>query len=131
MIQVWEELRKVFPGIPVTGGGETTVALALKYGSRIGVLGITDYAPQAYRRMVPDKIILARPEGVHSTLDLMTPEGRKNILEAGMKLKEQGAEVLALACTGLATIGIAGDLERETGLPVIDPVMAEGLFAHF
>lgn len=48
-----------------------------------------------------------------------------------MKLKEQGAEVLALACTGLATIGIAGDLERETGLPVIDPVMAEGLFAHF
>lgn len=126
-----EELRKVFPGIPVTGGGETTVALALKYGSRIGVLGITDYAPQAYRRMVPDKIILARPEGVHSTLDLMTPEGRKNILETGMKLKEQGAEVLALACTGLATIGIAGDLERETGLPVIDPVMAEGLFAHF
>ena len=47
------------------------------------------------------------------------------------QVKEQGAEVLALACTGLATIGIAGDLERETGLPVIDPVMAEGLFAHF
>lgn len=39
------EIRKVLPDIPVTGGGETTVALALKYGSRIGVLGITDYAP--------------------------------------------------------------------------------------
>ena len=48
-----------------------------------------------------------------------------------MKLKEQGAEVIALACTGLATIGIAKDLENETGLPVIDPVMAEGLFAYF
>ena len=48
-----------------------------------------------------------------------------------MKLKEQGAEVIALACTGLATIGIAKDLEKETGLPVIDPVTAEGMFAYF
>ena len=47
------------------------------------------------------------------------------------QLKEQGAEVIALACTGLATIGIAKDLEKETGLPVIDPVMAEGMFAYF
>ena len=111
--------------------GVATVALALKYGSRIGVLGITDYAPQAYMRMIPDQMILGRPEGVHSTLDLMTPEGKASVLKLGMKLKEQGAEVIALACTGLATIGIAKDLEKETGLPVIDPVMAEGMFAYF
>ena len=110
---------------------KTTVALALKYGSRIGVLGITDYAPQAYMRMIPEQMILGRPEGVHSTLDLMTPEGKASVLKLGMKLKEQGAEVIALACTGLATIGIAKDLEKETGLPVIDPVMAEGMFAYF
>ena len=125
------EIRKVLPNIPVTGGGETTVALALKYGSKIGVLGITDYAPQAYRRMIPDQMILGRPEGVHSTLDLMTQEGKESVLKLGLKLKEQGVEVIALACTGLATIGIAKDLENETGLPVIDPVMAEGLFAYF
>lgn len=125
------EIRKVLPDIPVTGGGETTVALALKYGSRIGVLGITDYAPQAYMRMIPEQMILGRPEGVHSTLDLMTPEGKASVLKLGMKLKEQGAEVITLACTGLATIGIAKDLEKETGLPVIDPVMAEGMFAYF
>lgn len=125
------EIREALPGIPVTGGGETTVALALKYGSKIGVLGITDYAPQAYLRMVPDQIILGRPEGVHSTLDLMTPEGKASVLRMGMQLKEQGAEVLALACTGLATIGIAKDLEKEVGLPVIDPVLAEGMFAYF
>ena len=125
------EIRKVLPDIPVSGGGETTVGLALKYGSRIGVLGITDYAPQAYMRMIPEQMILGRPEGVHSTLDLMTPEGNASVLKLGMKLKEQGAEVIALACTGLATIGIAKDLEKETGLPVIDPVMAEGMFAYF
>ena len=39
-----EEIREALPGIPVTGGGETTLALARKYGEKIGVLGITDYA---------------------------------------------------------------------------------------
>lgn len=125
------QIREAIPEIPVTGGGETTVALALKYGDKIGVLGITDYAPQAYMRMIPDKIILGKPDGVDSTLDLMTSEGKKNVIETGLKLKEQGAQVIALACTGLATIGVAKDLEKATGLPVIDPVLAEGLFAYF
>lgn len=126
-----EEIREALPGIPVTGGGETTVALALKYGEKIGVLGITDYAPKAYVRMIPDQMILGKPDGVDSTLDLMTPEGRQSAVEMACKLKEQGAQVLALACTGMATIGIAKELEEATGLPVIDPVMAEGLFAYF
>ena len=82
-------------------------------------------------RMIPDKIILGKPDGVDSTLDLMTSEGKKSVIETGLKLKEQGAQVIALACTGLATIGVAKDLEKATGLPVIDPVLAEGLFAYF
>lgn len=126
-----EEIRKAIPGIPVTGGGETTAALALKYGTCIGVLGITDYLPRAYQRMIPDKVIAAKPEGVDSTLDLMTEKGRKAVIRTGLELKEKGAQVLALACTGLATIGIAKELETATGLMVIDPVMAEGLFAYF
>ena len=125
------EIREAIPGMPVTGGGETTVSLALKYGDKIGVLGITDYAPQAYVRMIPDTMILGKPEGVNSTLDLMTPEGKQSVLAMGQQLKAQGAQVIALACTGLATIGVARDLEEATGLPVIDPVLAEGLFAYF
>ena len=39
--------------------------------------------------------------------------------------------MLALACTGMATIGIAKELEEAAGIPVIDHVMAEGLFAYF
>ena len=112
-----EEIREAHPGIPVTGGGETTLALARKYGEKIGVLGITDYAPKAY--------------AVYSTLDLMTSKGRKSTVNMARKLKEQGADVLALACTGMATIGIAKELEEAAGIPVIDPVMAEGLFAYF
>ena len=127
------EVRKALPGMPVTGGGETTAALSLRYGDKVAVLGIVDYAPKAYLRMIaPDRLVaVGRPEGVNSTLDLMTPEGRESCFRKGRELKEMGAEVIALGCTGLTTIGIARDLEKELGIPVIDPVLAEGLFAYF
>lgn len=127
-----EELRKEFPNIPVTGGGETTVAIASKYGSKIGVLGIVDYAPRAYCRMIPEKICaIVRPDGVESTLDLMTDAGKEKCIRAAQTLKDAGAEVIALACTGLTTIGIASTLEAAVGIPVIDPVIAEGLFCYY
>ncbi len=126
------EIRKAMPGMPVTGGGETTVALAMKYGKRIAILGITDYAPKAYLRMVPEGMILVgKPDGVNSTLDLLTPEGYRNCLKKAIELKEMGAEVIALGCTGLTTIGIAKEIEKITGLTVIDPVLAQGVFAMF
>lgn len=126
------EIRRVIPGIPVTGGGETTAALAVKYGGKIAVLGITDYTPKAYLRMIPDKLLAAaKPSGVNSTLDLMTPEGKASCLKTAVNFKKMGAEVIALGCTGLTTIGIAKEIERETGIPVIDPVLAEGTFAYF
>lgn len=126
-----EEIKEAIPTIPVTGGGETTAALSLRYGDKIGVLGITDYAPKAYARMLKGKMILGKPEGVCSTLDLLTEEGRESTIKKGQELKAQGAQVIALACTGMGTIGIAKKLEKATGLPVIDPVIAEGLFAYF
>lgn len=127
------EVRKALPGMSVTGGGETTAALSLRYGDKVAVLGIVDYAPKAYLRLIaPDRLVaVGRPEGVNSTLDLMTPEGRESCFRKGRELKEMGAEVIALGCTGLTTIGIAQDLEKELGIPVIDPVLAEGLFAYF
>ena len=127
-----KEIRAALPGMRVTGGGETTVGIALGHSEKVGVLGITDYAPEAYVRILGDKMVAnIRPEGVYSTLDLMTPQGRKSCMEAGLKLKEMGAGVITLGCTGLATIGIARELEETCGIPVIDPVLAEGLFAYF
>ena len=127
-----EEIRRELSGIPVTGGGETTAALATKYGQKIAVLGITDYVPKAYLRMIPEKIVAAaRPDGVNSTLDLMTPEGKRSCIRKARELKSRGAEVIALGCTGLTTIGIAKEIEKDTGIPVIDPVLAEGTFAFF
>ena len=126
-----KELREKYPDIPITGGGETTVALAMRYGEKIGILGITDYLPKAYGRIPEENRIAAKPSGVESTLDLLTSQGWEDALKAGDWIKSKGAQVIALACTGFATIGLAGELEKRTGLPVIDPVMAEGLFAHY
>lgn len=126
------EVRAALPGMPVTGGGETAAALASKYGEKIAVLGIVDYAPKAYLRMLPEKLLaVGKPDGVDSTLDLMTPEGRASCIRKAVELKELGAEVIALGCTGLTTIGIAKEIEEATGLTVIDPVLAQGVFAMF
>lgn len=125
-----EEIRAALPGMPVTGGGECAVAAALRYGARVGVLGIVDYPPKAYQRLLGDRLVgNFRPEGVHCTLDLQTPEGHAAVLETARAMADASCEVIALGCTGLGTIGVASELERLTGLPVIDPVVAMGAFA--
>jgi len=62
----------------------------------------------------------------------MNSEGKEKALKSIKYLREKGAEVVALACTGYSTVGIARDLEKEVGIPVLDAVIASGLFAwHF
>ena len=136
-------VRAALPGMPVTGAGECACALAMRFGRTIGVIGITDTPPKAYGRMLTPVydphaamapgILLGnfRPDGVHGTLDLQTPEGRDSVIRTAMRIKELGADVIALGCTGLATIGIADELAEATGLPIIDPVLAMGAFASF
>lgn len=147
------EIRAALPGMPVVGAGEAAMALALKHSTRIGVVGITDTAPKAYLRTLgepeydehgeprdtgeadretPVRLVAnLRPDGVHSTLDLLTDEGRAACLQSARRLRDMGAGAIALGCTGMATIGIAREMEQASGLPVIDPVLAMGAFACF
>lgn len=125
------ELRERL-SIPIVGAGSSVAALARRYGPRAGVLGITDYAPPPYESVFGSELVnLGCPENVRSTLDLMTPEGRASVERLALRLKAAGAQSIALACTGMSTIGIAGPLRRSTGLPVVDPVLAEGLCALY
>ena len=126
-----EELRKIVT-IPVVGAGSSCASVALSCGGKIGTLGIREHAPRIMRDILGDHLVAqTRPEGVKTTLDLLTGEGRKKALSAAEHLRKTGAEVIALACTGYTTIGIARDLEGATGIPVIDPVEATGLFAWY
>ena len=126
-----KELRKLLK-IPVIGAGSSVAAISLSYGDRVGTLGITEKTPQAMREILSGHLIAeTKPAGIKTTLNLMTDEGKRNTLESIKYLKEKGAEVIALACTGYSTIGIAQDLEKEVGIPVLDAVVAAGLFAWY
>ena len=127
-----DEIRRMFPEKPVLGAGECTAALASLYGKKIALLGVTSYIPKAFGKMLGDKIIeMAMPDGVQNTLDLRKEEGRKNCYRKALELKEKGADIIVLACTGLGMDGIDREIESRTGIHVINPVLAEGLFIFY
>lgn len=118
--------------VPVIGAGEATALLAVGLGAKVGVLGITEDVPEKMKKVLGSSMAgYLRPKGVHTTLDLGTPEGRAAVLSSAMELKEKGVGAIALACTGMSTIRIVKDLCRATRLPVVDPVLAEGMFAYY
>lgn len=99
---------------------------------RIGVLGITEHAPKVFVKMLRDKMIAEiKPEGVNNTLDLLSVEGEKNTVKAAGILKEKSCDTIALACTGMSTIGIAQVLRDTLQINVIDPVVAAGFFLRY
>lgn len=126
-----KDLRKQL-SIPVIGAGSAVAALALTYSDRVGALGITEETPQVMQNILGCHLVAeVKPEGVQNTLDLMTEQGRNKVLASARRVKEKGAEVIALACTGYSTIGISEELKKESGLPVLDAVLAAGLFAWY
>ncbi|USG66239.1 aspartate/glutamate racemase family protein [Brevibacillus ruminantium] len=123
------DVRQVV-GIPVIGAGSAAAHQAMSVSRKAGVLTILDDAPPLVKQILGDAYIgVKRPEGVRTTLDLQTPEGRKNALKAAKELKEQGAESIVLCCTGFATIGFAEELMETLQLPAMDPIMAIGASA--
>lgn len=126
-----EQLQRLLP-IPVIGAGSSTAIMARRFGQRAGVLGITDDVPLPYSKVFGNGLIhLGRPVGVHNTLELITSAGTHAVESLALQLKEAGACSIALACTGISTIGIAKRLAERTGLPVVDPVVAEGFMAYY
>ncbi|WP_139650948.1 aspartate/glutamate racemase family protein [Raoultibacter phocaeensis] len=117
------EIRAV-AHIPVVGAGEATAQAALRFGNRIGVLGITETVPASFRRILQDRLVAdIVPEGVSCTLDLRTDAGHSATVDAARELAKKDIDAIALACTGLADANIAPTLERATGVPVLDPVL--------
>lgn len=126
-----KELRK-FLKIPVIGAGSSVAAVALSYSTKVGTLGITEQTPKIMQEILGKHLVAeTKPEGIKTTLDLMTDKGKENAFKSVEYLKEKGAEAIALVCTGYSTIGIANDLEKAIGIPVLDAVIAAGLFAWY
>lgn len=125
-----EPLRKEV-SIPVVGAGEATAVLAQKYGTVFGVLGITDEPPPAYKKHLQNIVGIHRPKTVHNTLDLIKEDGKKAVFEAAVSIKEAGAQVIAISCTGIGPLHICKEIEAHCNIPVIDPIMAQGTIAYY
>lgn len=85
------ELKNIV-NVPVIGAGSSVAAIARRFGTKVGILGITDYAPQPYPEILGDDLInLGKPDGVETTLDLVTEPGFKAVEKLAMRLKGYGA----------------------------------------
>lgn len=125
------ELREVV-GIPVIGAGAASAATALALGQPVGALSIVPGILPSISDVLGKYLVgWEVPVGVKTTVDLMSQEGRERFVDAGKRLKAQGAGAVLLACTGFSTIRIAPFLEARLDLPIIDPVISAGLSAYY
>jgi allantoin racemase len=126
-----DELREIVR-IPVIGAGSAAASLAISLGDKIGVLTLTEGTPEAVRKILGRSLLAeAKPDGVTTTLDLLREERRAQLISTAKELKRKGADVILLSCTGYATIGIAQELKKTLGIPVVDPVLASGMTAWY
>lgn len=124
------ELKKELR-IPVIGAGESLARVSRTLGNSIGALTITEGVPDVLSKELGQHLIGWRKvKGVRTGLDLELEASYRNSIEAAKELVKQGSNVIALACTGFATIGIASDMSRELGVPVVDPILAAGSMTY-
>jgi len=126
-----DQLRKTVK-VPVIGAGSAAASLALSLGDRVGVLIVSDRTPDVVKKILGKSFLAeSKPKGVTTTLDLLRKEEGAHLFSAAEQLKEKGADVILLACTGYATVGIAQELRKRLGIPIVDPVLASALVTWY
>jgi allantoin racemase len=116
--------------VPVVGPGASSVHLAAQFGERFGVLSSEPTPKGLHARFrslgVGDLFVSEHMVGC-SVLDLSR---RRNevlggIIAAARACVRDGADVLVLGCLGMGFLpGLSNLLQREAGVPVVNPVVA-------
>ncbi len=118
------ELRKRYQ-IPVIGAGSALAWACQALGKKIGIITITENLPSPLQTILADhSAIWRKVENIEKTTDLQ--DAQESIVETSAILIEGGCEAIALGCTGLSTVGAAGFLAEQFGVPVLDSVVAMG-----
>jgi allantoin racemase len=113
---------------PVFGINEVGVLTALARGERFGVIAIKQRSIRRHVRYMRQMGLLARLAGERplemSVAETATGETTlAKMIEVGRALRDtDGADVIVMGCAGMARH--RGPLERELGIPVIDPTQA-------
>lgn len=114
--------------VPIIGAGSSCASLALALGSRIGVIGIGKTPPRPIEKILGDSLVeYVKPDGINNTFDLLRKDSREKLLKSAYYLKDKGCGIIALGCTGMATIEIASEIRSKLAMPVIDPLIASGI----
>jgi allantoin racemase len=116
--------------LPVVGPGASSVHLAVQFGERFGVLS-SDPTPKGLRARlrtagVGDLFVTERMVGC-SVLDLSRrpDEVLDGVVAAAKACVQDGADILVLGCLGMGfQPGLTDLIQREAGVPVINPVVA-------
>lgn len=114
--------------IPVVGPGEASFLLACCLGQNFSVVTMVDslvpVVIENLRRLgLSNRLASIRALGI-PVLELMDRARVKSaLLEISKKaVREDRAQVIVLGCTGL--VGLAAEVQRELGVPVVDPAIA-------
>ncbi len=112
---------------PVVGIGEAAYLAALGLGRRFGIISIVAASVPRHERHIKRLGLSDRLAGDHpigfGVTELKGEAVMGQLLRIGRTLRDDdGADVLVLGCAGLGTYRHA--LEKELGLPVVDPVQA-------
>ena len=112
---------------PVIGICEAGLSTALNAGERFGVISTSQEARNAELRLIRSHALMERCAGMEPVdvpvVDMLTSSVlRARLSAAAQKLRDQGAEAIVLGCVGMAPH--RADLQREIGLPLIDPTLA-------
>lgn len=115
--------------IPVVGPGEASLHLAAVIGKRTTVLAVDEYAVAAvapFLEQNPVKPPIASVRSLDTPVRVIMQDralGEKSlrrVCEAAVR--EDDAEAIYLGCMTLGSLGMAEDLQRDLGVPVLDPV---------
>lgn len=114
---------------PVIGIGEASFLTACAVGRRFSVLSllprlIPKKRDQVGRAGLSDRLASIRALGVGA---VESYQGRDRLIdryraEGQAAVREDGADCLVLGCAGM--VGVAEVLQRDLGIPVVDPVVA-------
>lgn len=92
----------------------------------IGAIGIETDAPPVFHARLGGRLRYRQPDGVACTHDIHTEAGKQAIIDTVTALEVDGADVVALACTGMVTTDVAALVAPYADLPVVNPVLAAG-----
>lgn len=123
------EAAKELATIPVVGITEASYSLARLLATKFLVIVSADTAvPRQMRYIkklgIPDYQFAFRPIGL-TVLGVMEDRvSAKDLIAKNCEqsLKDTGAELIVMGCSGFS--GLRKDLEKQLGVPVIDPVVA-------